>query len=161
MSAAPANYRLAFCDVGDFQGEQRLTGDAQVLRRRRGAVADGEDFVLPAASAGGGGRGRVGVGRNRESGLQFADASRFQFERRVAAVADVVEAALRLAGIDDVVRTALGAADCQGCERHRDSTLLVGSRAVKFGRCAGSPEGFDIFLPDGENAALTILRPRA
>jgi ribosomal protein S5 len=72
------------------------------LWRGRCTVAKGKYFGFPAARARGGRGGRVGIGRNLEALLQFAYFSGFKLEGGIAMVADVVEAAFRLAGIEDV-----------------------------------------------------------
>jgi ABC-type Fe3+/spermidine/putrescine transport system ATPase subunit len=91
---------------------------AEALRRRGWAVLESRETAFAAARAGRGGRRGIGVGRRREVSLQFAEALGFELEGCVALVADMAEAALGLAGIDDVARTAPGTGDGERHERH-------------------------------------------
>jgi hypothetical protein len=53
--------------------------------------------------------------------LQFAHPGGFEFESRIAIVADMVEATRRLAGVENVLRPALRAGDGNGGKPHRPS----------------------------------------
>jgi hypothetical protein len=66
---------------------------------------DGEDSALPAARAGCSGIRGVRFGReSSEIAGDFSDPSRHQLKGRVTPGAHVVEAALRLAGVNYVAR---------------------------------------------------------
>jgi hypothetical protein len=63
--------------------------------------------------------------------FDLADAGGFQLEGRVAFVADVVEAALGLARVEDVVGATLRAGNVEGRKRHRSSASPAWKRNVK------------------------------
>jgi hypothetical protein len=96
--------------MGQGDLEERFAGYAEILPGMR-TVAQREDLALSAARAGSRRRGRIRVGWHCKILQKFPDPGGFEFKGRVALVADVVEAALGLTGVDDIVRTALGAGD--------------------------------------------------
>ena len=73
------------------------------------AIDDGKYLGLTTARARGGRTRGLGVGRHRKGLLQFAHLGGFQFESRIAVVADVVETTRRLAGVNDIFGSALRA----------------------------------------------------
>jgi len=108
--------RLPWGHIRNGQSQQRLAGDTEQLCGGRAVFHNGEEFALTAAGAGRGGATRIRVRRNNKWLRSFADPRRLQFESRVAMVAHVIEAAGRLAGINDVRGTALRAGDGDGRE---------------------------------------------
>ncbi len=73
------------------------------------AIGDGKYSSLAAARARRGGIRRLGVGRRGEGFLQITHFSGLELKGRIATVADMVETARGLAGINDIVRAALRA----------------------------------------------------
>jgi hypothetical protein len=67
------------------------------------AIGEGKYSSFATARARGGGARRLGIGRRHKGFLQFAQLDSFEFEGRIAVVADVVKTAGGLAGIDDIL----------------------------------------------------------
>ena len=102
--------------------EQSFAGRAHELRRRAN-IANGEDPRFMAPRAGGRGGAGIGVGWNFKILRDFPHPRRFQLKCGVAIVANVVVAALRLAGIKHVAGTALRADHRDRRERHGVSSM--------------------------------------
>jgi hypothetical protein len=115
----PLSIRLSRCNFRKTQGEERLAGGTEICRLWR--VDDGKHSGFAAACARGGGIRSLGVGRHRERILQFTHLGGFEFESRIAMVADMVEAARRLAGVKDILGSALRAGNGNGRKPHRPS----------------------------------------
>lgn len=77
----------------------------------RTCIAYGEDFDFAAARTGSRGPAGIRIRGNFESIFDLAHPGSFQFKRCVAIIAHVVEATLRLAGIDDFAGAAVWAKD--------------------------------------------------
>ena len=103
----------------ELKGQQRFARHADKLGREADAVSDGEQPGLAAAGAGGGRAGRVGVRWKRtDPAREFPGLGGNRLKRRIALAADVVEATVGFAGVDDVVRATLGTSDSEGYKRH-------------------------------------------
>jgi len=89
-----------------MERQQSLAGDSEVLRVL--AIDDGKYFSFATARARGSRARGVRDLRHLKVFLCFAQLGGFEFEGRIAVVADVVEAAGRLAGVYDILGPALG-----------------------------------------------------
>ena len=85
------------CNFREAQREKRLAGDTKV--RRFFGVNNGEYLGFATARARRCGTGRFGFGRQRERVRQLTYLGGFEFEGRIAVVADMVETARWLAGV--------------------------------------------------------------
>jgi hypothetical protein len=126
----PILNRLSRCDFSETQCEERLAGDTEV--RRFFGVNNGEYLGFTTASARGCGAGRFGFGRQLERVLQFTHPGGFEFERRIAVVADMVETTGWLAGVKNILRPALRAGNGNGGKPHRSSQWRSATGAVKL-----------------------------
>ena len=90
-----------------MERQERLARDTEVLHVL--AIGDGKYFSFAAARARGSRAGGVRVGRHRKGFLHFTHLGGFEFEGRITVVADVVEAARGLAGVNDILGPALRA----------------------------------------------------
>ena len=90
-----------------MERQERLARDTEVLHVL--AIGDGKYFSFATARARGSCVGGVRVRRHRKVFLHFTHLGGFEFEGRIAVVADMVEAAGGVAGVDDILGPALGA----------------------------------------------------
>ena len=102
---------LTFRNVGETCLQNRFAGNANIGRKIFRRVCPKIHQTFAAARAGDCGIRRIGLGWQSEIFLDLAHALALQFKGRVTLVADVVETALGLAGIDHVGRAALRAGD--------------------------------------------------
>ena len=114
------------------QREASFAGSAHELRRRAN-IADGEDPRFVAPRTGRRGCAGIGVGGNFEILRDFSHPGRFQFKGGVAIVANVVVAALRLAGIKHVAGTALRTGHRNRRERHGISSMAQRQQCCQEG----------------------------
>ncbi len=126
----PSAILLPRCDFRETQREKRLAGDTEVCRFF--GVNNGEYLGFTTASARGCGTGGFGFGRQLERVLQFTYLGGFEFERRIAVVADMVETARWLAGVKNILRAALRAGNGNGGKPHRSSEWRSAAGAVKL-----------------------------
>lgn len=108
---------LSRSDFGVLQVQQRFASRAHKPSRFI-RVGDGKDPRLMASRTRSGGGAGVGVGRCLEILRSLSQPGRFQFECRVTAVANVVVATLRLAGIKHVRGAAMRAGQGNRCQGH-------------------------------------------
>ena len=119
---------------GDFrvsEREQSLAGCAHKLCRGTG---NREDFRFVTSRAGGGRGAGVRVGWNLKIIRDFPHSRCFQLKCGVAMIANMVVAALRLAGIKHVGRAALRAGHRNRRERHGVSSMAQPCRACQGAR---------------------------
>jgi len=94
-------------DFREMERQERLARDAEVLRVL--AIDDDKYFSFATARARGSRARGVRVLRHLKVILYFAQFGGLEFEGRIAVVADVVEAAGGLAGVNDIPGPALEA----------------------------------------------------
>ena len=90
-----------------MERQERLARDTEVFRVL--AIDDGKYFSFATARARGSGARGVRVRRHLKVFLYLAQLGGFELEGRNAVIADVVEAACGLAGVNDILGPALGA----------------------------------------------------
>jgi len=118
-------------DFRKAQSEERLARYTEVCRLW--SVVDGEYLSFTAARARGGGIRSLGIGRHGERILQFTHPSGFKFERRIAVITDVIEAAGGLAGINDILAATLGTGNGNRGKPHRQPEWRSAPNSVKSG----------------------------
>ena len=119
-------------DFRETQRKERLARDAEVFRVM--AIDDGKYFSFATARARGGRTRGLGVGRHRKGFMQFTHLGGFEFEGRIAVVADVVETARGLAGVKDILGPTLGACNGNRGKPHRQSEWRSTTGGVKSAR---------------------------
>lgn len=120
---------LAGRNFSETQREQRFARDTEV--GRLWAVNNGKYLSFPTARTWGRRIRGLGVGGDGKGFLQLTHFAGFEFESRIAVVADVIETTRGLAGVNDILGPTLWAGNGNGGQPHRPPEWLRATSCVK------------------------------